>query len=91
LNTLLSNDQWLDTNQVTVFGYNVQDIIDLSTVSTNLSANVVGLMMMSYKCSECILANSSRNSESKHDMHLGEITVEFLLGHFVDTSHDVFV
>ena len=87
----MGDDQRLDSNQITVFGNNVNDIVNLSTVSSNLAAYVVRLVVMTDKRCQCILSNGFGNTETKHYVHLGEITVEFLLGHFIDTPNDVFV
>ena len=46
---------------------------------------------MANECGQGILADALGDTEPKDHMHLGEVTVEFLLGHFIDTSHDVFV
>ena len=91
LNTLLCDDQRLDSNQVAVFGNNVENIVNLSTVSTDLSTDVVGLMVVTDKGSQCILSNCVCDTETEHNVHLGEVTIEFLLCHFIDTSHDVLV
>ena len=91
LNALLRDDQWLHSNQVTVCGDDVHDVVNLATVPANLTANVVGLVVVADESRQCILSNTFRHSESKDDVHLRKISAEFLLSHFVNTTDDMLI
>ena len=85
------SDQELEQAGITARNSWQKNIVNLSTVSTNLSTDVVGLVVVANKCGQCILSDCVCDTESKHNVHLGEVTIEFLLCHFIDTSHDVLV
>ncbi len=91
LDTLLRDDQGLHSNQVTIGGDHVDDIVDLPTVAANLSASVVGLVVVTDEGRQGVLTNAFRDTEAHHDVHLGEVAVKFLLRHFVDAADDVFI
>jgi hypothetical protein len=46
----LSDNQWLESNQVTVCRNDIDDIVDFTTVATDLSADVVGLVVVTDEC-----------------------------------------
>ena len=91
LNTLLRDDQWLQSNEVSVGGHDINDIVDLSTVPADLSADVVGLVVVTDECGQGVLANTFCDTESEDHVHLGEVTIEFLLRHFIHTAHDMLI
>ena len=91
LNTLLCDDERLHADEVTVGGDHVNHIVNFSTVAADLPAGVVGLVVVSNEGSQGVLTNAFRHTESHDDMHLGEVSVKFLLCHFVDTADDVFI
>ena len=70
LNTLLRDDQRLHSNEVTVGGDHINNIVNLSTVSTNLTASVVGLMMMTDEGGYGVLPHTFGHTESHDNMHL---------------------
>ena len=91
LNALLSDDQRFHSNEVTVGGDHVDHIVHLSSVATNLTTGVVGLMVMTNEGGQGVLAHAFGHSESHDNMHLGEVSIKLLLRHFIDTSDDVLV
>ena len=91
LHALLGDDQRLHSNEVTVGGHHIDHIVDLSTVPTNLTSDVVGLMVMADEHGQSILSYALRHSEAHDDMHLGEVAVKLLLGHFVDATDDMLI
>ena len=91
LNSLLSNNQWLESNQVTVGRNDIDDIIDFATVATDLSADVIGLVVVTDECGQSVLPDTFVNTESEDYVHLGKVTIEFLLCHFVHTADNVFI
>ena len=91
LHALLGDDEWLHADQVTVGGDNINHIVDLATVAANLSAGVVGLVVMADERGQSVLTHALRDTEAHHDVHLGEVAVKFLLRHFVDAADDVFI
>ena len=46
---------------------------------------------MTYESGQCILSNYICNTESQKNVHFCEIATKFLLGHFVYTTHDMFI
>ena len=91
LNTLLRDDQRLHSDQVAVGGDNIHNIVDFSTVAANLTSRVVGLVVVPNEGGQGVLTNTFGDTESHDNVHLGEVAVEFLLCHFIDTANDVFI
>ena len=91
LNTLLSNNQRLESNKVSVSRYNINYIVNLATVAADLTSDVIGLMVVTDEGRKSVLTDALMDTETKDDVHLREIAVKFLLCHFVDTAKDMFV
>ena len=88
---LLGDDERLHPDEVAVGGHHVHDVVHFSTVASDLSTGVVGLVVVADEGGKRILAHTLSDTESHHDVHLGEVAVKFLLCHLVDTADDVFV
>ena len=91
LHALCRNDERLHTHEVTVRCDHIDHVVNFTTVAANLPSGVVGLVVMADERGQGILTNALVNTEPEDHVHLGEVAVEFLLGHFVDTADDVFV
>ena len=91
LNTLLCDDERLETNKISVGRNDINNIVNLATVAANLTSDVVGLVMMTDKGRQCVLTNALVDTETKNNVHLRKIAIEFLLCHFIDTAEDMFI
>ena len=69
LNALLRYDQRLHSNEVPVGCHHVNNVVNLSSVATNLATGVVGLMMVPDERRQGVLAHTLRDTESHHDVH----------------------
>ena len=91
LNALLCDDEGLHSNEVTVGGDHIDHIVNLTTIAADLPAGVVGLVVVSDEGGQRVLTNTFGDTESHDNVHLGKVSIKFLLCHLVDTADDVFI
>ena len=91
MNALLRDDERLHANQVAIGRPDVDDVVNLTAVATNLASGVVGLVVVSDEGRQRVLTDAFDDAKSHHDVHFREVSVKFLLRHFVGTADDVFV
>ena len=66
-------------------------IVNLASIAADLSADVILEDFVACEFSDCVLAEYLGDAELEFDVHLGEVTIDFLLCNLIHTTNQEFI